>query len=326
MQDCSVSSTGNQNCVPNIEKGYIERVVADFFEFYGKTYDYNKHLINVKMGQLQKRKVSKQTKLSNAFSRLFSKQPKSTSKHDIESSHEKWKNSTMHALDFKSTGINVTAEVSEQEAINFQNMCRQFQSDSSHIQIFDELALKQSEMKPSDENKPTQSVDVSTPKSSKNSSTHNSALVKVPNVSIIPDIGSVQSTSSTISTAQSSEITKKETPKLNGEGNVNHKCTEQSDVALMPCNTDKLKSLIQKDSVSKSVLTKMANLLSRSTERELAENQIISILSSFLKVSDKNVCIVPFGSTTYGLAGTQNNFNILIRSGKGSRFRKKILQ
>lgn len=56
----------------------------------------------------------------------------------IASNSFNWKNCTMHVQDFKSPGVNVTAEIPEEDAINFTEMCKMFVSSTLHERIIDE--------------------------------------------------------------------------------------------------------------------------------------------------------------------------------------------
>lgn len=53
----------------------------------------------------------------------------------------------MHVQDFKSSGVNVAAEIPEKDAKNFVEMCKLFASTTLHERIIDEYLLSVSQLR-----------------------------------------------------------------------------------------------------------------------------------------------------------------------------------
>lgn len=65
----------------------------------------------------------------------------------MESNSFNWKDCTVHVQDFQSPGVNVTAEIPENDANNFVEMCKLFASTTFHERIIDEYLLNVSQLR-----------------------------------------------------------------------------------------------------------------------------------------------------------------------------------
>lgn len=100
----------------------LDKILADFFWFYGQRYQIWNHVISLNIGRWQERRIQDQQK---------SFQPNQKRLRDgISANLANWKNCTMYVEDVIRTGINVAAEITTKDAYSFQEMCKVFAKKS----------------------------------------------------------------------------------------------------------------------------------------------------------------------------------------------------
>lgn len=201
----------------------------------------------------------------------------------IDANPDNWHDCAMYVHDIKSPGLNITAEISKEEAANFKKICQMFYSNDCHGKWIDEYMKK------------LHAIQL-TKKLALNPSLSGS------NASLNSVASSVKSTSFKTNDAFSVQSLK------TAIGSIENNMTNPG-----PSASTKLENIIKVENVYKSIKTEMNNILSRSANRIQAENTIIQLLST---VFISKVDIAPFGSATYGFGGTKTDFNILINASK----------
>ncbi|XP_055326064.1 uncharacterized protein LOC129579895 isoform X2 [Sitodiplosis mosellana] len=125
----------------------FDKILADFFWFYGQRYQIWNHVISLSIGRWQERRIQDQQKhfLPNQKRNHHSNIEKCTSKYwirdtnayfscnfsnrlrdGISESPANWKNCTMYVEDVTRPGINIAAEITTKDAYGFQEMCQVF--------------------------------------------------------------------------------------------------------------------------------------------------------------------------------------------------------
>lgn len=94
----------------------------------------------------------------------------------------------------------------------------------------------------------------------------------------------------------------------NGTENMDEKCMSTT----TPVN---LADIFKMLNIFEAILAEMNDIELRAADRIRDETQIIGMLSLYF---GKELSVVPFGSSTYGLGGASTNFNILIKTGENS--------
>lgn len=92
----------------------------------------------------------------------------------------------------------------------------------------------------------------------------------------------------------------------NGTENMDEKCISTE----TPVN---LADIFKMLNIFEAILAEMNDIELRAADRIRDETQIIGMLSLYF---GKELSVVPFGSSTYGLGGASTDFNILIKTGE----------
>lgn len=190
----------------------------------------------------------------------------------------------MYVQDLMSPGINVTVEITKEEAANFQEICKMLASPSIHEQIIDEYMSKLSELRLDSKSSIVFAMEKSVTEISE-ASLQSLQRFKV-------------------------EIEKRETLDRDSSGK------NEATVRSIPCQENVLHDTINVDEISKFSQIEMDQLLSPSKSRTISELEIINILSHLRPFQPAIISVTPFGSVTYGFGGQRTNFNILITTGK----------
>lgn len=194
----------------------------------------------------------------------------------------------MYVQDLVSPGINIAAEISEDEANNFKNMCKVFASSELCDQSIDEYLTKISEER--------------------------STYIKI---TLGNNVDSTQKPSSELCKTQVS-IPKCSAAATNlilpAKSSPNSNLTSTS-VDLKPAAMKKLEDVIEVDTITKHAKIEMDEILTP-TSRAKKEQEIVDLLTFFMATFVPSIKFTPFGSTTYGFGGTSTNLNILASSGK----------
>lgn len=200
----------------------------------------------------------------------------------IKENHSNWENCAMHVQDLKSPGINITAEISEEEANNFKQLCKMFASHDSYGQSID-VYLTQSAKVQSEGRKGLAPVH----EPSKASSNIQSLCNSIAN---------------TINSSASSSICD---------------VSRASSISLSSnsTTTPKLKNVINFEQVLRAIPSKTVDLINRRVERWFHELEIFALLTRYLRTFNSTLKAMPFGSATYGFGGSTTNFNILVNAG-----------
>lgn len=200
----------------------------------------------------------------------------------------------MYVQDLKSPGVNITAEISKEEAYNFKKMCKMFSAVSSYQKSIDEYVSKLSE--------------VSTLSSGNADSTENPVNGLTYILSLQTAIASLENRSpgalSSVSmNASSSSITNDNTNVSNGAGS-------------RPTIAQRLEDFIIVKHVFYMVKLEMDQITSREKGRKNTEKEIVKTLSSYFEARYSGAKIARFGSITYGFGGPGTNLNIMVITGK----------
>lgn len=198
----------------------------------------------------------------------------------------------MFVQDIKSSGLNITAEMAEEEVHNFKEICKMFTSATLHDQMIDEYLLKLTHVRT------TKNDEFSVEKSAYELS--ESSLRSLQNFK--------------------NKIAKSEHIYAGAELTLDHSDDVSVDVSAGTQSTStsltKLKDVIEIDEVLKLTRIEMNEIQSRSTSRIDSEQKIIDKFSFLLITFDPEITVTPFGSVTYGFGGQKTDFNILITEGK----------
>lgn len=190
----------------------------------------------------------------------------------------------MFVQDIKSPGINITVDVPEAEAKNFQQMCRTFESSNLIGKAIDEYLLKVHRSRPARVVDLTIDVDSDSdePPPPKRPALENRA-------------------------ADSSSNT-----------NNNSKASSNMDDSSASDNIQTLTKAVmsRKKQIFEDIPATVAGFVSRTTHRISGERDIVNFLRSFFKAHSITVQMKPFGSATYGFGGSETDFNILVNISK----------
>lgn len=204
----------------------------------------------------------------------------------VKSNQSNWEDCTMFVQDLISPGVNVTVEITKEEADNFVEVCKMNAHPIIHDRIIDNYVLKLSE----------------------------SRLASRSNIAF-PAEKSVTELSET--SVQSLKRFKVEIEKRR------HLDEYYADNAVNTAATRSilsqeivLQDTINVDEISKFSQIEMDQLLSCSKIRTISEQEIINILTSLKTYNSAIISVTPFGSITYGFGGHRTNFNVLITTGK----------
>lgn len=196
----------------------------------------------------------------------------------IKSNQSNWEDCTMYVQDLISPEINITVEITKEEADNFKEMCRMLAYSSIHIDacvLLSDLRL---------------------------ASNWNTVLP-------------VEKSFIELSEAslQSLKRFKVEIDKMRHSDGF---CFGNTVNTLIPNQENVLQDILQDvDEISKFSQIEMDQLLSCSKSRTISEREIINILSHLKTRNSAIISVAPFGSVTYGFGGQRTNFNILVDAG-----------
>lgn len=182
----------------------------------------------------------------------------------------------MFVQDLVTPGLNITAEVTKEEAYNFQEMCQMFSTAQKHAPV--KRVLKS--LQP-----------VNLPVRKALSQTNSNKL----NVS-----KSIENRS------------KAEKPVAPATNPVKKVATKRVVVKASVV----LENAIKNGKMFDIINTEMAKLSTHSEERIRNEARILGILKQHFKIFDRALVLVPFGSSTFGLGGCAPNYNILVDTRK----------
>lgn len=264
------------------------RILFEFFYFYGSRYEINNHLISARIGRWQEQRLTGQQKYFTPEQKrfvsfmictnLFSIYANSlTEFHRLRDGMmaipENWQKCTMFVQDLISVGLNITAEITKEEAYNFQGMCQMFSTSQ-----------KQSPPKRSPKLPPQESVPVR----------------KATSLSCLPLI----KTSSARGKSAKDEKTK---PSIAGtmKKSVTKKNATKSPAVV-------LDEAIKSGKVYELITAEMEKFSARSQERIRHETRILGMLKQEFKLFDRTLELVPIGSTTFGFGCNDSNYNILV--------------
>lgn len=238
----------------------------------------------------------------------------------------------MYVQDLKSSAINTTAEISEQEAHNFIDMCKAFTPATVHEKTIDEYMVYLSQTRSSGSALSFNGVS-SMNKSSyelseapihsferfKNAIANSKGQFRGENVrsnsscnvssDVKPDVA-LNIASNVIPNAASNvtlNVTRNVASKVGSNAAANAYAISKPVIKLV--------DVINVDEVVNSSKNEMNRILTRSKIRIQNEQDIINMLSLLLTTYDSTIKIAPFGSSTYGFGGEKSHISILIITG-----------
>lgn len=255
----------------------LNKMLADFFHFYGGRYEINNHLISTSIGRWQEQRLTGQQK-------YFTPEQKRL-RDGIGANPVNWQKCTMFVQDLVDAAVNVCADITKEEAYNFQEMCQMFStgrksspvkrvpkpllssSPAAHLQSV-RKAFSHSSL---NDTKPSANHAVITTKTDK---------PKSPVTAITFE--AVSNTMKKVATA------KKVVAKV---------------------------SVLLENAIKDGNFCKLINVeldTIRSDERNRHETRILGILKQHFKIFDRALVLIPFGSTAFGFASCKSNFNIFV--------------
>lgn len=182
----------------------------------------------------------------------------------------------MYVQDIKSPGTNITAEISEEEANNFKDMCKIFASCDSYGQSLDVYLLQIEKVQ------------------SANTSGSAPKMIHALSEASLSTLQSLDTNSIGISTSsRASSIS----------------------ILSNPVTSQKLKNVINIEQFSRTISSKTVDLINRMVGRCFNEIEIVALLTRYLKIFNPSLKVMPFGSATFGFGGSTTNFNILVNAG-----------
>lgn len=187
----------------------------------------------------------------------------------------------MFVHDLVSTGLNITAEVSKEEAYNFQEMCQMFS-----------VIRKSSPVKRVPK---SISLPAITDQPVRKAFFHNS-------------LNDVKSNAN-----PAGHTIKNDKPKVS----VNAVPTEAATKKVLTTKKVVAKiSVILENSIKDGTIFNLVKMelvkLDHSDERIRHETRILGILKQHFKIFDRALVLIPFGSTAYGFSGCNSNYNIFV--------------
>lgn len=197
-----------------------------------------------------------------------------------------WENCTLYVQDINVPGINITAELSSEEAYTFKTICQVVSTENIYNNTIDEYILQLQKDEPVN---PLWVLAKSSSATIKSSSLSNLSLNAIPPTTRKASTSTISMQSLKTAIISAEKVTGSNTSK-------------------------KLEDIIQKNNVSDAAVARMKELLSRSQDRIQNESKIIETFSNFFIKIDPTSKVVPFGSSTYGFGGLKTNFNILLKN------------
>lgn len=214
----------------------------------------------------------------------------------MKSNPRNWENCTMFVQDIKSPGVNITAELTEEEVDSFKQICKMFIPFSLHDKNIDEYLSQMSKMPSPSKIDSALTMNVEPPKE-----TFVSESSK-------PSVHSFQNLSDTIADIdQNSNIIPRNKLSTGNIGTPSSSTPSKMSTSLI--------NLINIDEVSVSIKTTAIDFIFRTMERISHEFDIVGLLQRHLKAFDSKLEMMPFGSATYGFGGRSTDFNILVNTG-----------
>lgn len=196
----------------------------------------------------------------------------------------------MYVQDLVSPGINIAAEISEDDANNFKHMCKVFASADFRDQTIAEYVTKISEER---------STYLTITLDNSMNLTHRPA--SEPCKTVVP-------TPKCSDAVSNSKLPAVSSPNTN---------SNNSNDDLKLAASKELEDMMKIDTITKqNTKIEMDDILTRSTYRIKREQEILRLLTFFMTTYVPTIKFMPFGSTTYGFGETSSEFNILLSSGK----------
>lgn len=183
----------------------------------------------------------------------------------------------MFVQDLISPGLNITAEITKEQAYNFQDMCQMF--STSQRPTLPKRVPKASLPANFPVRKATSLHNLQTPKSS---------LTR-------------------------SKAIKEDKPKVSGSNLLKKVPTKKGTIKTPLATIDEV---IKSGKIFELIANEMEKVSLRSDERVRHESRILGLLKHQFKLFDRTVALIPFGSTTFGYGGSNSNYNILIDTRK----------
>ncbi|XP_031625839.1 uncharacterized protein LOC116342388 [Contarinia nasturtii] len=207
----------------------------------------------------------------------------------MTSNSANWQKCTMFVQDLISPELNITAEISKEKAYNFQEMCQMFSTTQRSS-----LVKRIKKESPQVNYQPLHRT------ISQNS---------LPSVKSVPSnrVKTTKEDKNKASTLMASKkiATKKGCPKN-------------------PLAT--LDEVIKNGKIYEAITNELAISSLRSEEKLRHEGRILGMLKQHFKLFDRTLALIPFGSTTYGFAGSSLNYNILVDTRKSKQIHSNVLE
>ena len=192
----------------------------------------------------------------------------------------------MFVQDLIDDGLNITAEVSKEEAYNFQEMCQMFST-----------IRKSSPAKRVPKPLPSPNV-----QSVRKAFSHNSLNDMKTSANHVASSTKNEKSKSSI-TATTVDVTSNTVKKIATAKKVVAK------VSVILENTIKDGSIF-------NMITMELEKITHSSDRIRHETRILGILKQHFKIFDRALALIPFGSTVYGFAACNSNYNIFVDTRK----------
>lgn len=204
----------------------------------------------------------------------------------------------MYVQDLISPDTNITAEISEEAANNFKQLCQMFASDDSCTQSIDEYLIQIEQVR-----------SAITSGSAMNPNSRHSAKKSAYELS-----------DASLNALQNLKYSIANMPNISATSSISDDKSRASSVSISPrpATLQKLKTVFKIEHVLRAIPIKAVGLINRMVDRCFHEMEVVALLTRYLKTFDPRLKVMPFGSATYGLGGSTTNLNILVNAGNES--------
>lgn len=190
-----------------------------------------------------------------------------------------WRNCTMFVQDLVTPGLNIAAEVTKEDAYNFQEMCQMFSTAQKHSPVKRALKCPQP------------------------------AVLPVRKALSQTSLNKLNVSKSVVNRSNPTKTEKLVTPAPNPMKKVATKrVVAKASVVL--------ENAIKDGTFFDVINAEMAKFSTRSDERIRNEARILGILKQHFKIFDRALILVPIGSSTFGFGCCDSNYNILVDTRK----------
>lgn len=213
----------------------------------------------------------------------------------MRSNQKNWTNCSMFVQDINLPGVNITAELTEEEVDSFKQICKMFIPFSLHDKNIDEYFSKMSQAPPASAIHPVVNTKSGPP------------MRNVPPGISKPPTPIQRSSDTHAGRDLNSNIIPKSKPSAVNIGTPSSSTTPK--ITTSPIDS------LNINEIAVSIRTTAIDIIFRTMKRISHEMDIIGLLTRHLKSFDSKLELTPFGSSTYGFGGFCTDYNVLVSTG-----------